>query len=199
MTYEEFLIGTHIIETYLNKKFTENQLKIYYKMLEDLRCDSFIQGLERLLKERVYTNIPPIAEIREYAAALKDGDIFFRCKEAQFMLKTAINKYGKYSSVAFEDPIIHLIIRDLGGWQKLCNMEQEDLENYIKFQFEKAYTVYSKNKTSNIPLYFQGVFTNEPIICIGDKIKIDRWQLAYKHKYNGQLETKKETQGLIDI
>jgi hypothetical protein len=34
---------------------------------------------------------------------------------------------GAYQSVVFDDPLIHLVLEDLGGWIKICSTLIKDL------------------------------------------------------------------------
>ena len=54
----------------------------------------------------------------------------------------AMSAVGAYQDVVFDDPAIHAVVDDLGGWPKLCWSEIKDL-GYIQKRFcdgHKAYT-----------------------------------------------------------
>ncbi|MGL5716560.1 MAG: hypothetical protein ACRCX2_26335, partial [Paraclostridium sp.] len=73
-----FIQGINLIETAIQKEFSEDQIKLYRMSLDDVEEKQFIDGIVRLLKERVYTNIPAPAEIREYCLELKQTDFDFK-------------------------------------------------------------------------------------------------------------------------
>lgn len=54
----------------------------------------------------------------------------------------AMSAVGAYQDVVFDDPAIHAVVEDLGGWPKLCRSETKEL-GYIQKRFcdgHKAYT-----------------------------------------------------------
>jgi hypothetical protein len=54
----------------------------------------------------------------------------------------AMSAVGAYQDVVFDDPAIHAVLEDLGGWPKVCRSELKDL-SYLQKRFcdgHKAYT-----------------------------------------------------------
>lgn len=54
----------------------------------------------------------------------------------------AMRSVGAYTDVVFDDPAIHAVVEDMGGWPKLCRTETKDL-GYLQHRFcesHKAYT-----------------------------------------------------------
>lgn len=183
-----FLQGVNLIEIVTQKKFTEQQLKVYKMLLSDITNEQFITGIQELLKTRVYTNIPSPAEIREYALETRDGDLNIRSIEAAEKIKKAISSVGTHQAVTFDDPVIHLVIRSIGGWAKLGTLKIEEFESLMKWEFQKLYKAYSTRKNGEIPLMLEGRNCNDEVKLIGDKGKIKKWQKAY----NNMIENKKE-------
>lgn len=185
MTYDEFLKGTDIIESILDKKMKEQQLKTYYLLLQDIEINKYIKGLEELFKDRIYTNIPSPAEIREYCLNKKSEHIIAADK-----IRKAIANHGSYATMIFDDPIIHVVIeKHFGDWIKLCEKNQDELENFFKFEFEKLYKAYAGQKHIDITLILKGrhdaknekIEGYEPkyVRFIGEKEKALKWQRAY--------------------
>lgn len=200
MTMDVFMQGIALIETIVQASkgdkympFTEQQLTVYKTLLDDIPDELFVKGVTELLKTRVYANLPTPAEIREFCLGMKDDQIQVRVLEAQNKIKTALGAVGTYKTVAFDDPVIHLIIRDIGGWIKLGQMNIDDFENFMKWDFPKSYKAYAGRKNTEIPTKFVGVGRDEEnIIFIGDKEKAKRWILAYENKqldYVNSFET----------
>ncbi|MBR8749979.1 hypothetical protein IX317_001659 [Fusobacterium sp. DD29] len=193
MTMDIFMQGIVLIETVVQASkgdkyspFTEQQLTVYKTLLDDIPDDMFVIGITNLLKSRVYANLPTPAEIREFCLGMKDNQIQVRVLEAQNKIKKAIGTVGTYNSVAFDDPIIHLAIRDLGGWVKLGTMQIDDFENYLKWDFPKIYKAYASRKNSEIPTRFVGVGRDERnIVYIGNEERAKKWILAYENKQLG--------------
>ncbi len=57
----------------------------------------------------------------------------------------AVRTQGRYSDVRFDDPIIHAVIKVMGGWLHFCNIELKDRE-WEQRQFEKRYLLLARNK-----------------------------------------------------
>lgn len=54
----------------------------------------------------------------------------------------AMQRVGAYSSVVFDDPVIHAVIEDLGGWIKVCRGELGEL-GYVEHRFCESYRAYA--------------------------------------------------------
>jgi len=74
-----------------------------------------------------------------------------RSRLAWSKLFDAMQRVGAYQSVAFDDPIIHAVVEDLGGWMKLCRSEMNDL-SYTEHRFCESYRAYA-NRGGDIGEY----------------------------------------------
>ena len=59
-----FLQGMKIIEDVYDKEFTEKRLDAYRTLLSDIPESLFVDGINKMLRERVYPGIPTPADIR---------------------------------------------------------------------------------------------------------------------------------------
>jgi hypothetical protein len=48
---------------------------------------------------------------------------------------------GAYTDVVFDDPAIHAVVEDLGGWPKLCRTELKEL-GYVQHRFCESHRAY---------------------------------------------------------
>lgn len=183
MTYENFCKGMTIVEVCLQKQMDDKQLKIYFKLLQDIPDIKFGEGIKRLMQERVYTNIPSPAEIREFCLGYKERDLIVKAAEAKQKLKNTIAEIGAYETIVFDDPVLHLIVQDLGGWIKTCGLSEKELEDYFKFKYENLYKSYATRQNSSIPLKLKGIHEKEEITYIGDSTKAIEWTKKFKEKY----------------
>lgn len=55
---------------------------------------------------------------------------------------SAMGRVGAWRDVAFDDPLIHLCVTDIGGWPKLCRTSHEE-QGYLQHSFCKAYQAYA--------------------------------------------------------
>ena len=60
-------------------------------------------------------------------------------------VQAAIGSVGRMRSVAFDDPLIHAVISDMGGWYALCSCNAEDLPFKAR-DFEKRYQGYRSRR-----------------------------------------------------
>jgi len=55
----------------------------------------------------------------------------------------AMSSVGAYTDVVFDDPAIHAVIEDLGGWPKICRLEIAEL-SYLQHRFQEAHRAYTE-------------------------------------------------------
>lgn len=180
-----FLQGVELIQIITGKELSEKQVQAYRILLDDIQDQDFVLGINNMLRERVYSNFPMPAEIREYCLGTRKEDLDLRVAKAVTKIKKAIGSAGMYTTVAFDDPIIHLVIRDFGGWTKLCEKNLDEFENLLKWDLPKLYKAYASRKNAEIPTMLEGKGADKTITYIGDKAKAQKWILAYNNKQLG--------------
>lgn len=62
----------------------------------------------------------------------------------------AMERHGSWSSVAFDDPVIHAVITDLGGWTTLCQTKYEELP-FVQKRFCDAFRAYAVKGVQSYP------------------------------------------------
>ncbi|MGL5963891.1 MAG: hypothetical protein ACRCZ2_05780 [Fusobacteriaceae bacterium] len=193
MDNKTFIQSIFLIETVIQKSFSKDQLVVYKQLLDDIPEFKFVAGINKLLKERVYTNFPSPAEIREYCLG-NDKDIEYKAVKAGAMIREALRDFrsGRVKRI-FEDPVIHHVIKNLGGFETLGKKYEEDLEKLISFEVPKLYKMFYKENLTIIPELISGYFeygeSEEPIVLeFGNHEKIVQWQSEYKQI---EIENKK--------
>lgn len=78
-----------------------------------------------------------------------------RAKIAWGKAYQAMSAVGAYQDVVFDDPAIHAVIEDLGGWSKFCRTETKDL-SYIQHQFCEAHKAYTGRGKFDYPRRLHG-------------------------------------------
>lgn len=69
----------------------------------------------------------------------------------------AMGYVGAWRDVAFDDPIIHLCINDVGGWPKVARTPYAD-QSYLQHAFCKAYQAYAtRGEPAEWPSFLPGV------------------------------------------
>lgn len=185
MEEKVFRQGIYLIETITGKAFGKNQVEIYRTLLEDIPENKFITGINNMLRERVFSNLPMPAEIREYSLGLKEDEMMVRINRAKLLLNKGISKAGIYNDVVFEDPVIHLCIDSIGGWINFCKKSSKEVEDWLKWDFPKLYRSFSTRKQTTLSLVLEGKGDKDlkEICYIGDKEKYLKWSSVYiEHK-----------------
>jgi hypothetical protein len=67
----------------------------------------------------------------------------------------AMSAVGAYRDVVFDDPAIHAVVQDLGGWVKLCRMEQKEL-GFAQHRFCQAHQAYTSRGDFAYPRLLMG-------------------------------------------
>lgn len=178
-------------------ELTPEQLNVYKALLDDIPDDKFIHGIRTMLKERPYANIPSPGDIRKYCLETREEDLDIRVAAARNKIKKAMNSVGTYVTVAFDDPIIHLVIRDFGGWIKLGMTDMEEFENLLKWDLPRLYKAYATRKNADIPLMLEGKADDKTVKYIGNEEKAKRWILSYQQKVE-RLENKPENKNGVE-
>ena len=91
---------------------------------------------------------------------LLDGGTGDRSLAAWSKVERAIREVGPYASVVFDDPAIHAIIRDMGGWIELCNVSDDEMP-YRAAEFRKRYQGYALRETGDYPRKLVGLHEAE--------------------------------------
>lgn len=140
-----------------NYKIDPVLYEIYYRALQSLSDEEFVRAVNILVKRNKF--MPKPAEILEVARGNREAIT----EQAWQTLVKAINIVGVYEDVQFEDKYLAGSVELLGGWQKLCNMTEEDFK-YAHVTFRKIYGEHARTKP------FRGI------------VSIENEQKGYKHR-----------------
>ncbi|HFV9295575.1 TPA: DUF6475 domain-containing protein [Serratia fonticola] len=105
-----------------------NALKIY----EMAEVQKAFQGHTRDTDNGQF--FPKPADLIRHIEGSKDGRALLAWSKAY----KAICSYGRRNSVVFDDPIIHAVITEMGGWVEFAGMSEEEAPFRAR-EFEKRY------------------------------------------------------------
>lgn len=72
-------------------------------------------------------------------------------------VEKAIRMVGRYSSVVFDDPIIHAVLNDMGGWIPLGDKSEKELP-FVAKEFQTRYAAYRlRGKCESFPRRLPGL------------------------------------------
>lgn len=109
----------------------------------------------------------------------------------------AIKSVGSYSSVCFDDPVIHACVSEMGGWSKVCELEINEIP-FKQKEFERLYLSKTSDSAGklvlNAPRYLPGVtelantkmyqHVKPEIVFIGDAAKARQLLIESKQQSN---------------
>lgn len=76
-------------------------------------------------------------------------------------VERALRSVGSYASVAFDDPLIHVVLSEMGDWPSLCQTTVEDLP-FRRRDFERRYASYRAQRvTPPYPSHLVGLTEGE--------------------------------------
>lgn len=147
-------------------------MKIYWDVLKPFCWQDVLKAFEAYVKDPDAGQFMP-----------KPADIIrvirgsSQCQGLQAWTKVerAIRVIGPYRSVVFDDPIIHAVAQEMGGWIKLCFTLQKELP-FIAKEFQTRYTSYRYQVPTCYPSYLTGLnehqnaiagFEIEPPVLLG--------------------------------
>lgn len=94
---------------------------------------------------------PKVADLVRHLA----GTTTDRAQLAWGKALEAFGAVGAYTDVVFDDPAIHAVIEDLGGWPKVCRGEIKDL-GYLQHRFCESYRAYAGRGAFDFPRKLMG-------------------------------------------
>lgn len=182
--YERFLTVLTGVADYYGKELSEGVISLYWQGLAQYD----VEAVEKALWDHTQNPdngqfMPKIADLtRAMQGRTQDQAAIAWSKVDQ-----AIRRVGTYQDVAFDDPVIHRVIADMGGWIWFGN-QLEDEWPFVGKNFENRYRGYKlRGETpdyapvllgmANASNQQQGFRANPPIL-IGNQAKANAVMLG---------------------
>jgi hypothetical protein len=135
------------------KKLSEISLDEYWQTLKRYEFSIIAAAIQKLKYTAINTSfMPTVADVVQSI----EGNVETKALRAWYKVEKAVSAIGCYESVVFDDPIIHAVITDLGGWIKLC-AQPENQFNFIKHSFTKLYSGHLQQGSLHYPQKLIGV------------------------------------------
>ena len=131
-TFAQLLTGMAAVH---DKTLSKAVIDIYWQALQRFALTDVKRALQK------HVNHPDGGQFMPKPAdiiRLLEGSGEDKASTAWSKVDKAISQVGSYSSVIFDDALIHAVIEDLGGWIKLCAETTEQL-HFSRLQFQKRY------------------------------------------------------------
>ena len=157
-------------------RLTEGAINLFFDFLKRYTFEQILQGLALHMNDpQKGQYMPKPADI---IAALV-GDPEALASQAWAKVNDAVTRTGAYESVVFDDPVIHAVISDMGGWMDLCRCQLEDYK-FREHGFLKRYKAYLGRNLGKYPKTLVGeseIYNRanghevRPPMMIGDPVK----------------------------
>lgn len=186
----EFTRVLSSLSTLYGKPMSKPWVELYWAALQ--RFD--LTEVKRALQAHV--NHPDTGQYMPKPADVArflQGDSRTQALQAWSRVLNATREVGSYTSVIFDDPLIHAVIRDMGGWVTLCQMREKELP-FREQNFMARYVGYVSKPPAHYPKQLTGLlahhnalqgYKSEPPVCIGDQQKA--WQVYRQGQMPGLL------------
>jgi len=124
------------------RELTAVSQMLYWQCLQEYELDAVRNAMMLCVKDvDVGQFIPKPADIiRQIEGGTED-----RALLAWTKVEESIGRIGCYHSVVFDDPIIHAVVADIGGWINLCRITYDALP-FQRNEFIKRYRGYAKSQ-----------------------------------------------------
>lgn len=175
--YDEFEDTLVAVAEQYGKKLSDGVKIIYWQGLVDYDLKAVQQALYRHIRNPDSGMfMPKVADI----VKMLQGSTQDSALVAWSKVDKAVRCVGTQVTVAFDDPIIHRVINEMGGWLSF-GTKQESEWPFVAREFENRYRGYkSKNEAIEYPKKLLGLydaqniqqgFKESEVILVGDKEK----------------------------
>jgi len=121
-----------------DKKVSKTLLSVYFEAVKNYSIEEVTDALgKHLVNPDNGHFFPKPADI----VRLISGSTESRAMKAWTIVLYGIKHIGPWDSPDFEDPKSHSVIKELGGWQELCRVTDQELP-FKKIEFEKRYKAF---------------------------------------------------------
>lgn len=151
-------------------------LRMYFAALERFSLDDVRAGLNGHIQNPDNGQFfPKPADIIRCIGGSSDT----KALGAWSKVDKAIRCVGSYQTVIFDDPLIHAVIRDMGGWVMLCSVDEREYPFKCN-EFVKRYRGFAITPPENYPKQLLGIAQSHneanghdvsPPVLIGDEKK----------------------------
>lgn len=157
----EFAVGLSALYSVCTQKLDEMQAEFWYEAVKDLTGEQWKSTCVKFMRTWKYRNLPSIAELREDALGPENKPVTAdqRALIAWNAVLDAVSRVGGYSSVDFDDPVVHAAINAIagqGGWSTLCEVPSEELRTWKRKEFLETYKAFLSvgiRPESHLPLH----------------------------------------------
>jgi len=149
--FKDFALLTTALGENCGKEPSKEKIELFFRYLSDFSIEQVKKAVDYILGNEEYSVFPTIAKIRHAI----EGTCSDRALIAWKQVVKAMEDIGVYESIKFSDTVIHSCIETMGGWQRLCATELDDLQ-WREKEFLQLYQALSRNRVKSLP-YLPGL------------------------------------------
>jgi len=172
------------VADYYGKELSENVVDLYWNGLREYDLASVKRALWAHARNPDSGQfMPKIADV----ARVMQGRTDDQAAIAWSKVNQAVRRVGTYQCVVFDDPVIHRVISDMGGWVLIGSKDDKEWP-FVAREFETRYRGYRmRDETPEYPPVLIGManahngqqgFRLNPPILVGDERKADAVRLG---------------------
>lgn len=135
-------------------RFTSAAIEIYWQLLEAFRLEDVRAAIYcHMQNPDVGKFLPKPADIIMAIEGSSQNQALSAWSKTTYGMRVV----GGYSSVAFDDALIHAVIKSMSSWINLCDAEEKQMP-FIAKEFQDRYRGYILKKPASYPKYLPGRF-----------------------------------------
>ena len=200
--FDSFVDIIQVIAEQYGKRLSDGVIALYWQGLQDYDFAAVKEALGRHVRNTDSGMfMPKIADIRK----MLEGTTQDSALQAWVKVDKAVKHVGPWRSVVFDDPLIHRVLSDMGGWISLGDKDKDEWP-FIAKEFENRYRAYrsigsnpeypgvmiglteaSNNKTghqSEAPMLIGSAEVASKVLSLGSKLPIIEFTQASMHITN---------------
>lgn len=142
--FEQFAeILSSVSEVY-GKAITAAAVKVWWAAFKPYELDAFSRAMSLHVTSTDNSGsfMPKPADL----IRLMEGGTADQAQIAWAKVDRAVRVVGTYRSVAFDDPLIHAVVTEMGGWVKF-GTKTEDEWPFVAKEFESRYAAHKRQKS----------------------------------------------------
>lgn len=132
--HDAFAVLVEALAATFRIEVTEALLEGYWMALDDLPLAAVRDAACKAMRQ--CQHMPRGVELRQLAGEVSAET---RAVKAWGEVMQKIAGSGSWMSPGFADPTITATVRNLGGWQHLCSLSKDELEKWVRKDFERVY------------------------------------------------------------
>lgn len=125
---------------YYGKDCSDFTLTVWWGACQKFELEQVGRALERHAADPERGQFSP--KVADVVRVLQ-GTTTDRAALAWGKVLSAMTAVGAYTDVVFDDPAIHAVVEDLGGWPKVCRTDTAEL-SYLQHRFQESHRAYTQ-------------------------------------------------------